>query len=39
MNTMDEKPRSQQDDLAGDDVASITWLLYETYDLLEARAI
>ena len=39
MNTMDEKPRSQQDDLAGDDVASIAWLLYETYDLLEARAI
>ena len=36
---MDEKPRSQQDDLAGDDVASIAWLLYETYDLLEARAI
>jgi len=36
---MDEKPWSQQDDLAGDDVASIAWLLYETYDLLEARAI
>ena len=36
---MDEKPRSQQDDLAGDDVASIAWLLYETYDLYEARKI
>ena len=36
---MDEIPRSQQDDLAGDDVASIAWLLYETYDLYEARKI
>jgi len=39
MNTTDEKPRSQQDDLAGDDATSIGWLLHEMYDLWEARAI
>ena len=39
MNTTDEKPRPQQDDLAGDDVASIGWLFHEMYDLWEARAI
>lgn len=38
MNTTDEKPRSQHEDLAGD-AAAIAWLLYETYDLREAREI
>lgn len=39
MHTTDEEPKSQQDDLAGDDTAAIAWLLYEMYDLREARAI
>ena len=39
MNTTDEKPRSQHDNLAGDDAAAIAWLLYELYDLREARSI
>jgi len=39
MNTTDVEPRTQRGDLAGDDAAAIAWLLYEMYDLWEARAI